>query len=197
MDDNLNNRTFSDSMLLSAIQKGSNEAAEELCRRQDSELLMVVAGFLRDNGCNNPSDHAKGIKNNAWINIIRYVSSLKDVNKFKPWRDTIAKNEAKRHLKVCITEQNTSVEIEDDTLLPEAQISDYYKSRDAAIDADKILLLAESISPEFALLFRLHTLYELGFDEIAVKQGKNKDALRTAYYRGLKILKAKLRLRGG
>jgi RNA polymerase sigma factor (sigma-70 family) len=194
---NPDDRNPSDSELLSAIQKGSIEAGEKLCLRHDLELLAVIVSFLNRKGCHSPRDHAEGVKTRAWINIIRHLKKLDDVTKFNAWRDEIARNEAREHLKTCITKQNTAMELKDDSLLPEAQISNYYNSRDAAIDADKILTLADSISPTFALIFRLYNLEGLEFEEIANRLGENKAKLRTVYYRGFKRLIAKVRSRGG
>ncbi len=189
MDANLDNRVPSDCELLVAIKKGSSEAVEELCRRHDSALWGVTIGFLEGKGCSHPRDHAEEVKTRAWINIIRYLRDLDDVNKFNAWRDAIARNEAKQHLRSCIKEQNTSVDLEDETLLPKTRITEYYESRDAAIDANKMLTLAKKISSEFAVLFQLYNVDELSFDEIAVRVGKPKESLRNVYYRGLKRLK--------
>ena len=191
-------RNPSDSVLLQAIQRGSREAADELSLKHDSELRAVIAAFLRRHGCKYPSDHADPVKSETWFNIFRAVHQLKDVGKFKAWRDETARNEARRHLKTCIVEQVTSVELQDKTFLQEAQVFDYYKSRDASIDADRMLTLAESISPpEFAELFRLRNLENKSFDEIADLQGVTKAKLRNVYYRGLKRLRATVRSRGG
>jgi RNA polymerase sigma factor (sigma-70 family) len=197
MEANQNEQFRSDSELLDAIKKGSEEAKGQLYRKHYSALLKVTAGFLRRHGCNQPNDHAEGIQNGVWSNILPSVSGLRDVTRFEAWRDTIARNEANKHLKTCIREQNTSVELADKTVLPEARISNYYESRDAAIDAEKMLTLAKSISQEFALIFQLYTLKELEFDEIAIRLGKNLDTIRTTYYRGREKLMAKVRSRGG
>jgi len=191
-------RNPSDSALLQAIQRGSREAADELCLKHDPELRAVVVAFLRGHGCKYPNDHVDPVKSETWLNILRAVHQLKDVRKFKAWRDETARNEARKHLKTCIAEQITSVELKDETFLPEAQVIDYYRSRDASIDADRILALAESISPpEFAELFRLRNLENKSFDEIAELQGVTKAKLRNVYYRGLKRLRAMVRSRGG
>ena len=72
-----------------------------------------------------------------------------------------------------------------------AQISDYYCSRDAAIDVDRMLTYAEEFSEEFGFIFRLHNLNGLSLAEIAHVLGKNEHAIRTQYYRGLQKLKAR------
>lgn len=177
----------SDGELLNAIQSGSDEAARELYRRHNSELREVVGSFLRGNGCNHSSDHSEEVTSRAWVRIIRYLGELADINKFKQWRDAIARNEANVHLRTCIKEQNTSIELEDETFLDRAHITDYYTSRDAAIDADKMLMLAENISPDFAEIFKLR-MDDLNFDEIAAQMGKNVANVRNVYYRGLRRL---------
>ena len=195
MNANLGKRVPSDSELLVAIKKGNSEAVEELWRRHHSALRRMTIGYLEGKGCRDPRDHAEEVKTRAWINIFRYLSNQGDVNKFNAWRDTIARNEAKEHLRSCINEQNTSVELEDETLLPKARINEYYESRDAAIDADKMLTLAKDISSQFVVVFQLHNVDELSFEEIADRLGKSKESVRSIYYRGLRRLKGMIKLK--
>src|SRR6185369_14767077 len=119
------------------------------------------------------------------------LDSVLESEKFRAWLIKVARNEANRHLQSCIDDQNYSVELSDDPLRPAAQISNYYRSKDAAIDADRMLSYANSISEEFGSIFRLYNEEELDFDEIARRLGKNKEAVRTQYYRGFRKVRAR------
>ena len=163
--------------------------------RSDSELLRVVQSYLWRKNCNQPEEHGNEVRNSAWLNILSHLTDLKDPSKFRAWSTTIVINEAKRHLTTCINNQNTSVELAEESLLPAARITDYYTSRDAAIDAARMLEFAEKISPEFSEVFRLYNVEELGFEEIALRLGQHKERLRTLYYRGLREVKAKFKLK--
>jgi DNA-directed RNA polymerase specialized sigma24 family protein len=60
-----------------------------------------------------------------------------------------------------------------------------------------MLTVAKSISQEFALIFQLHIVEKLEFDEIAIRLGKNLATIRNIFYRGREKLMAKVRSRGG
>lgn len=181
-------RIPSDSELLQAIQTGGEqakrEAKDELCRRYDPLLLKSVGGYLWRMHCAHAQDQPREVVDSAWINILLNLHELRDVNNFEGWSRSIAINEANAHLKICINGRKTSVEFNDESLLPAARLNDYYKSRDAAIDAARMLKFAENISADFAQVFRLYIVDGLGFDDIAKHLGENKEKIRTLFYRG-------------
>ena len=187
----------SDGKLLSPNQTGDEptqeDVTDQLIRKHDQKLTKQIEGYLYRKNCNEPSLHAKGVRNQTWINALAHLEDLNDPEKFEPWVATIWRNEANRHLKICIIKQNTSVELTDQTVLPPAQISDYYHSRDAAIDADRMLRFAENISEDFGSIFRLYNEEGMDFDEIALVLKKKKDNVRNQYYRGLRKIKAKFK----
>ncbi len=192
-----NERIPSDSDLLRAIQNGNEQARlsclSELVKRHDARLSQTIFGYLWRKNCDQVAAHAAGVKSNTWLNIADHIIDLEDVLKFKAWSATIAINEANKHLKKCIKGQNYSVELKDESLLPPARLTDYYTSRDAAIDAARILEFAESISPEFAQIFRLYVVEGLSFDEIAKRLGQNREQLRTCFYRGRRSVMERFR----
>ena len=185
----------SDSELFSAIQTGDEltrrDATDQLIRKYDQKLTKRIETYLYRKGCNEPSLHAKGVRHQAWINALSHLEDLHDPEKFQPWLATIWRNEAKRHLKPCIINRKTSVQLNDDSDLPPAQISDYYHSRDAAIDVDRMLKFADNLPGDFGQIFRLRIDKGWSFDKIAETSGKKKDNVRNQYYRGLRKMKAR------
>jgi RNA polymerase sigma factor (sigma-70 family) len=188
-------RIPSDGELLLAIQTGGEqvkrEATDELCRRYDPLLLKAVVGYLWRMHCAHVEDQPREVVDSAWINILPNLGELRDLNNFEGWSRSIAINEANAHLRICINGRKTSVEFNDENLLPVARLNDYYKSRDAAIDAARMLKFAGSISSDFARVFTLYIVEELSFDDIAKRLGQNKEKIRTLYYRGRRQLMEK------
>jgi len=184
-----------DCELLALIQAGfgpSQQKAEgDLIERYDSKLIAVIERYLWRKGCNQAAQHGSGVRSDAWISILGHLDDLKDAEKFEAWAIRIAINQANRHLKTCIEARNNLLELKDETLLPTARIVDYYKSRDAAIDAERMLKFAEEVSPEFGLVFRLYNIDEFDFEKIAHQLGCNKERIRTLYYRGVRKVIAK------
>lgn|SRR5829696_641788 len=185
----------SDGDLLSAIQTGDEptrqDATDQLIRKYDQKLTKRIETYLYRTNCNEPSPHAKEVRHQAWISALGHLKDLHAHGKFQPWLARIWRNEANRHLKLCIANQNTSRQLKDDSDLPPAQISDYYHSRDAAIDVDRMLIFADNIPGDFGVIFRLRIVKGWSFDKIAETTGKKKDSVRTQYYRGLRKMKAK------
>ena len=185
----------SDSELLHAIKTGDErtrqEAKNKLVAKHNEKLTESIVGYLRWKKCNQPAIHGKGVLNHTWINGFSNLDDVHEPEKFRAWLIAVGHNVANRHLKSCIGDQNSSVEFTEDPLKPPAQIADYYSSKDAAIDADRMLTYAYNISEEFGSIFRLYNEEELEFDEIARRLGKSKEAIRTQYYRGFRKVRAK------
>jgi RNA polymerase sigma factor (sigma-70 family) len=190
-------RIPSDSELLCAIQNGVPEAKEELVRRYDPVLLVIITGYLRKNGCNQPSQHADGSKSGAWVNIFTYHGDATNIGDPKAWLAVIAINAANKHLRECIKEQNDFTEIEEKHSLPEGDLFDFYETKNAGLTAEMVLSLADNISPEFSLILTLHHLEELTVEEIAVRLRKPPATVRVIYYRGLLKLRRMIKRKGG
>jgi RNA polymerase sigma factor (sigma-70 family) len=197
MDANTAKQIPSDGELLAEIQNGNDEAAAEFCQRHSSALLAVIVKFLAKKGCNEPLKHAQGLIGEVWGRAFSNLKTLKDVSKFDAWRDQIARNVVYGHLKGCITEQRTSVDLEDEQLLADGEIAASHKVVESAIFVEQILGLAESISPKFARILKLRELSGFSWDEIAAQLGENSGSLRKFYQRELIKLKKKAGGRGG
>jgi len=185
----------SDGELFRAFQTGDEAVRRDiqgkLVEKYSEKLNKVISSYLRRKNCNQPAVHVKGVLSETWIDVFGNLNGLKDHDKFEHWSTIVGLNAANRHLKSCIGDQNTSEQITEDSLRPRAQIFNYYSSKDAAIDADRMLVYAYRISEEFGSIFRLYNEEELGFAEIADILGKHEDAVRTQYYRGFRKLKAR------
>jgi RNA polymerase sigma factor (sigma-70 family) len=185
----------SDSELLRAIRTGDEStrqaAKQTLVEKHTPRLKASSHSQLRRKNCNQPAVHVNGVVNATWINVFANLDDLDDDEKFVQWSGTIGRNVTTLHLRGCIAGQISSVQMTDDSLYPPAEISGYYSSKDAAIDADRMLTFAHSVSEDSGSIFYLHHVEEVGFGEIARRLGKNEDAVRTQYYRLIRKMKRK------
>ena len=185
----------SDSELLSAIQTGDEptqrDAKDKLVKKYGERLKNVIVKYLLRKHCKQPRAHAEGVCSYVWIKAFGGLTTLRDCAKFDRWLLRTGRNEANRHLKVCILNEKRNGEISDECLLPSAQLTDYYHSRDAAIDVDRMLSYAESMSPDVGSIFRLRYEQELDFEEIGRRLGKSTDNIRNLHYRALRKIRAK------
>lgn len=190
-------KAFSDCELLRAIETRDEptqqNAAGKLVEKHTARLKKLIVAHLQRKNCNQPAVHVKEVMSDTWMSVFGHLRNLRDPKKFEQWLITIGRNEANRHLRSCIAGQVSSFQITAGFVCPPAQISGYYHSRDAAIDAGRMLSYAEGISEEFGSIFRLYNEKDLGFDEIAHRLGKNEQAIRTLYYRGLRKLKGRFK----
>jgi DNA-directed RNA polymerase specialized sigma24 family protein len=196
MDANPAKRIPSDGELLSAFQRGNEEAAEKLRLRHDSAILAVIVAILAK-GCDLRHEHAKEVKDEVWMIIFSKINQLRDLSKFDAWRDQIARNGARAHLRKCITNQNTLIDLKGRASLPDGEIADPSKVVESAQSVDQIMGLAENISPKFAQLLNLRGLEGLSWDEIATQRGENSGTLRKFYQRELIRLKILIKKRSG
>ena len=165
--------------------------AKELVKKYREKLYNTIVKYLRAKHCNQPREHAEGVCSNSWINALRSLHTVQDWRKFEGWLLAIATNEAIRHLRFCIRQEKLDAELTEETLLPRARLTDYYHSRDAAIDVDRMLSYVESMSEDLGSIFRLRYIKGLSFDEIAERLGKSTDNVRTQHYRALRKIKEK------
>lgn len=184
-----------DGELLYAIQNGSEEAVAELRQRHTPALLRVIAGILTK-GCGRPHDHVEYVKDEAWSDVLRKrLRDVRDLTKFDGWRDTIARNAARRHLKKCIPD-DVLVGLEDEFSMPPGRIIDPQEVIESNEFVEQILELAEESSPKFAHILQLRSV-EKPWNEIAAEYGETSAALRKFYQRELIKLRRKLGARGG
>jgi len=167
--------------------------AQELVKKHREKLYNKIVGFLHGKHCKQPREHAEGVCSNAWINALRNRHQVQDWTKFEAWLHKIAENEAKRHLRQCIRREKRDAEL-DESVLPHAQLIDYYTSRDAAIDCARFLSYADSLSEDVGSIFRLRYVRGLTFEEIAHRLGKTTENVRTLHYRALRKIKKEFNL---
>ena len=164
--------------------------ANELVKKYREKLYNTIVKYLRAKHCKEPREHAEGVCSNAWINALRSLHTVQDWTKFEGWLVVIAINEANRHLTQCIRKEKRDAEL-DESIPPRAELTDYYKSRDAAIDVDQMLSYVESLSEDLGSIFRLRYIRGFTFDEIAQTLGKSTENIRTLHYRALRKIKEK------
>jgi RNA polymerase sigma factor (sigma-70 family) len=164
---------------------------DDLVKKYGEKLERRLSNYLHRKNCNQPGAHVKGVCNHTWINALSHLGDLRDWAKFEAWLLSIGRREANRHLKLCIRQQNGQAEFPDESPSPRAELAGYYKSRDAAIDVDRILTYLESISEELASIFRLRYEQDLGFDQIAEILGSTKANIRNKHYRALAKIRAR------
>ncbi len=180
--------------LLSANKTGDEPTqrdAIELVKKYREKLNNTIVKYLRAKNCKQPRAHAEGVCSNTWINALASVDTVRDWAKSDRWLLRIGRNEANRHLAICITTEKGQVELTEESLLPPARLTDYYASRDAAIDVDRMLRYAESISEDVGSIFRLRLERDLSFDEIARRLGMTTVNVRNLFYRTLHKMKVK------
>lgn len=186
MDDNPAKLIPSDGELLDAVQKGSEERTEELVHRWNSTLSKLITTYLAAKGCSYPDEHADGTITNTWLTVFHSIKTLRDVSNFGAWLSAIARRKAIEHLRECLREQNTSLDLEGKPIVSADKLIENVKL------AKEIIELAERISPRFAQIISLRFVEGFSFNEIADQLGEDEAALRTIYSRGLFKLRRKL-----
>lgn len=182
--------------LLRAVQEGSETAARELRLRHGSFVLAAVRSILH-RGCTQQREHEGEVNDEAWMTIFSKLHQLKDLSKFDGWRDEVARNVARAHLKKCIPTQHLFVQPKaDGSDLSEGSVRNLVETLEAAELVDQMMGLAESISPTFAEVLTLRAVEECSWDEIAARIEKNSGTLRKSYQRDL-IKLNKLRKKSG
>jgi RNA polymerase sigma factor (sigma-70 family) len=190
-------RIPSDSELLCAIQNGVTEAKEELARRHDRVLNEIITGYLRKKGCNQPGQHAEGVKGDAWVNICASRREPSSIGKPEAWMAVIAINAANKHLRECIKEQREQTKLEEKHSLPEGELFDSYSIINAGLEVETVLNLADNISEDFSLILTLRHLEGLTFEEIADRLGRHAVSVRVTYGRGVLKLRNMIKRKGG
>jgi len=170
-------------------ERPMSDDPRELVKQYGDRLYNAIVKYLHAKHCQQPQAHAEGVCSASWINALASLKTVRDWERFDRWLLRIGRNEANRHLKLCIGKEKRDVEITDE--LPLAQLTDYYHSKDAAIDADRILTYVENISPELGSIFRLRLEHNLGFAEIGARLGITTVNVRNLYYRTLRKVKLK------
>jgi len=164
--------------------------AKELVKKHREKLYNNIVKYLRAKHCQQPREHAEGVCSNSLINALRSLHTVQDWQKFEGWLQTIATNEARRHLRFCIRREKRDAELNEE-FLPRARLTSYYDSVDAAIDVDRMLRYLGSISEDLESIFRLRYVMGFSFDEIAQRIGKSTENVRTLHYRALRKIQEK------
>jgi len=179
--------SFDASLVTSAV--GSrDEVLKDLYEKHDPHLRQFIPKFLRVKGCHSPDSHCDGVRSQSWISVLSRLDDLRNPDSFRAWMTVIATNAARKHLRDCIKSQLNFDPIEFDGgrglgLDEVAEISSGQRVIDAAIDAARVLQVANRISSEFAEILYLRFGEDLDFHEIAQVLKMPLSSVRTIYYR--------------
>ncbi|SCL13491.1 RNA polymerase sigma-70 factor, ECF subfamily [Micromonospora rhizosphaerae] len=172
------------SPLVPAARSGDQEAFRLLYRAVQPLLLRYLRTLV--------GDDAEDVASEAWLQIARDLGSFQgDYDGFRGWAATIARHRAMDHLRRMRRRPSTLVPLEE--------------FRDLADQADPAMQAMQSMSTEAAIRL-IGTLPRdqaeavllravMGLDAATAGQvlGKRSGAVRTAAYRGLRRLAARLR----
>ena len=127
---------------------------------------------------------------NTWINVWRYLGSLKEEGAARAWLYSIAKNEAKRFYSARKNEPAFEpVYRDDEGVGEEPWDEDESRFPEKLCDADQLKGLLSKLSKSDQQLILLHHAYGVAVAEIAELQGTNYNTVKSQLRRAI----AKLR----
>lgn len=169
--------------VIGRAQRGDEAAFRVLYRTVQPRLhryLRVLVG-----------QDAEDVGSETWWQIARDLASFRgDADGFRAWAATIARRRALDHVRLRSRRPVSAMPVE---WLPEPP--DEQDTADAAIEAistDRALALIATLPREQAEAVMLRAVIGLDAKAAAVVLGKRPGAVRTAAYRGLRTLAARL-----
>ncbi|GGN79918.1 RNA polymerase sigma24 factor [Actinoplanes lobatus] len=169
--------------VVSAAQAGDEEAFRRLYRAQQPALVRYLRVLV--------GDDAEDVASESWLQIARDLRKFSgDWDGFRGWTATIARHRAMDLLRAQRRRPQASVPVE---FLAEMSAGD--DTADRALElvtTDDAVALIASLPPEMAEAVMLRVV--VGLDATSTGQilGRRAGAVRTAAYRGLRQLAAKL-----
>ncbi|MBP2329172.1 RNA polymerase sigma-70 factor (ECF subfamily) [Kibdelosporangium banguiense] len=164
---------------LPEAQRGNENAFRVLYRAVQPALLRYLRVLV--------SEDAEDVASEAWLQITRDLASFRgDVDGFRGWATTIARNRAMDHLRRQRRRPIVAGPIED---LPERSgPEDTAESAVDAVGTDAALALIARLPRDQAEAVLLRVVVGLEAKAAARVLGKRPGAVRTAAYRGLRKL---------
>jgi RNA polymerase sigma-70 factor (ECF subfamily) len=159
---------------------------ETLYERYAPEIkrfLFTIA--RRDNEATND------VFQNTWMNVWRYLGSLKEEGAARAWLYAVAKNEAKRYYST--RRQGPAVEpVSLDDVDSVFEPLDETESRfpEALCDADQLKGLLAGLPDDDQQLILLHYAYGIALAEVAELRGSNYNTVKSQLRRALAKLRA-------
>jgi RNA polymerase sigma-70 factor (ECF subfamily) len=175
------------STALSRAQAGDEDAFATLYRAIQPGLLRYTRVLV--------GKDAEDVASEAWLHVARGLASFRgDVDGFRAWTTTIARNRAMDSLRRQHRRPVADIPVEE--LAPLPGRDDTEGSAVDALATDAALALIARLPPDQAEAVLLRVL--MGLDAAAAGRvlGKRPGAVRTAAYRGLRALAHHLERRG-
>jgi RNA polymerase sigma-70 factor (ECF subfamily) len=172
----------SDSELMAAVGAGDISRLDELFERHHASVYR----FLRRSNCN--SALAQDLTQEAFLRVLRYRSSFRSGNAFKPWLFTIARNVLLNHCGSLNAEPRSDAE--------------YPETPDPGASPERTLEAKTELSRVASALARLsldqrHALLLARFHDLSYRQigeilGCTEAAVKARIYRALQTLSLQL-----
>lgn len=169
--------------VVSAAQKGDETAFRVLYRAQQPALLRYLRVLV--------GEDAEDVASEAWLQIARDLRTFSgDWDGFRGWTATIARHRAMDLLRARRRRPQTSAPVE---ILTGMSARDDTADRAVElVSTDEAVALIASLPPEMAEAVMLRVVVGLDADSTGKILGRRAGAVRTAAYRGLKQLAARL-----
>jgi RNA polymerase sigma-70 factor (ECF subfamily) len=166
-----------------AAQSGDDAAFRELYRAQQPALLRYLRVLV--------GEDAEDVASEAWLQIARDLGTFSgDWDGFRGWTATIARHRAMDLLRAQRRRPQASTPVE---FLTELSAGDDTADRAMElVTTDAALALIASLPPEQAEAVMLRVVVGLDAGTTGKILGRRAGAVRTAAYRGLKQLAARL-----
>ncbi|GAA0432696.1 DNA-directed RNA polymerase sigma-70 factor [Actinoplanes capillaceus] len=169
--------------VVSAAQAGDEEAFRRLYRAQQPALVRYLRVLV--------GDDAEDVASESWLQIARDLRKFSgDWDGFRGWTATIARHRAMDLLRAQRRRPQVGVPVE---FLAEMSAGD--DTADRALElvtTDDAVALIASLPPEMAEAVMLRVVVGLDATSTGRILGRRAGAVRTAAYRGLRQLAAKL-----
>jgi RNA polymerase sigma-70 factor, ECF subfamily len=168
---------------VAAAQGGDDEAFRTVYRAVHPRLLRYLHGLVRDD--------AEDVASEAWLQIARDLDSFHGNGAgFRAWATTIARSRALDHLRY--TRRRPAHAVAHDEMSDRASDHDTEASALTTVSTDAALALIAELPRDQAEAVLLRAVMGLDAKSAAAVLGKRAGAVRTAAYRGLRKLAARL-----
>ena len=167
-----------DSQLVQACMQGDSSAFEILVRKYQSLICGITFS-----GTNN-IDHSEELAQETFLKAWKNLASLKDVDRFRPWLCTIARNLVRNYHRQNKRETPS-------TLNPNACLSDNDPSELASTQDDIKLLerALQAVPPEYREPLVLFYRCEQSIQQVSQNLDLKEATVRTRLHRGRQMLK--------
>jgi RNA polymerase sigma-70 factor (ECF subfamily) len=167
--------------VLTAARLGDEDAFRTLYRDVQPKLLRYLRVLV--------GADAEDVASDAWLQIARDLSSFRgDLDGFRGWTTTIARNRAMDHLRRH--QRRPLVPVED--VAERASLDDTAQAALDSVSTDAALALIARLPRDQAEAVLLRVVVGLDAKSAAKVLGKRPGAVRTAAHRGLRTLSAQL-----